>query len=273
MYIDLHTHTTCSDGTLTPEALIQYAKAKNLKAVAVTDHDTVSGNLRALKEGEALQLEVIPGVELSAAYTEGSLHILGLFVDSRNKAIRRATEKLQEKRRERNIKILRKLNELGIEIERSPFVENAYLGRPHIGRALCQLGYVESIDEAFEKYLKKGASAYVVREKLSEEETIKAIVAAGGLPVLAHPVTVFNAEKTVTQLLPLGLRGIEVYYPTHSPEDVHSFQILAEKYNLLMTGGSDFHGEHKPKIDLGCMKVPASLLEPLKNEIELNRRG
>ncbi len=262
--IDLHTHTTCSDGTFTPEALVHYALEKDLKAVAITDHDTVSGNEKALKEGESAGMEVISGVELSAECDEGSLHILGLFVDSHNKKLIRAAAELQRKRRERNLKILEKLSDLGIDIERNAFLKNAYLGRPHIARILTEKGYTKTIDEAFEKFLKKGASAYVVREKLPPKETVEAIVDAGGLPILAHPVTLASVRKAVESLLSFGLKGIEVYYPTHSEDHTLTFLTIAQSYHLLVTGGSDFHGSHKPHIDLGCMRVPCSLLDELK---------
>lgn len=274
MFIDLHTHTTCSDGTLSPEALVQYAQKKNLKAVAVTDHDSVSGNERALKEGEKRGMEVIPGVELSAECSEGNLHILGLFIDSESDFLKKATQKLQKKRRERNLKILETLGELGIYIEKDDFIKNAYLGRPHIASRLVQSGTVKSIDEAFEKFLTKGAPAYIKRVKLSKSETVEAVVKAGGIPVLAHPVTVSNPERIIESLLYKGLKGIEVYYPTHSHDDILYFESLAQKYDLVITGGSDFHGSHKPDIDLGCMHVPAHLLDSLraqKNQIESNR--
>ncbi|KYK31466.1 MAG: PHP domain-containing protein [Theionarchaea archaeon] len=264
MFIDLHTHTTCSDGTLTPEALVQYAKEKKLRAVAVTDHDTVSGNGRALKEGETIRMEIVPGVELSAECDKGTMHILGFFIDSRNSTLKKVTAYLQKKRRERNLKILEKLLDQGMYIESDDFLENAYLGRPHIAHKMVQSRYTSSIEEAFQKFLKKGESAYVNREKLSEKETLETIVKAGGVPVLAHPVTVFNPEKTIEKLIPLGLKGIEVYYPTHSLKDTECYKKLAQKYDLVMTGGSDFHGSHKPDIDLGCMNVPAHLLDALK---------
>ncbi len=269
MFIDLHTHTTCSDGTLTPEALIQYAKEKNLKAIALTDHDTVSGNERALKEGELMAMEVIPGVELSAECENGTLHVLGFFVDSKNKILQEATRKLQKKRRERNLKILEKLEEQSIHIEEDPFRLNAYLGRPHIADQLVQAGYTTSIEEGFEKFLARGRPAYVRREKLSEKETVETVVEAGGVPVLAHPVTVSDPEKVLTRLIPFGLKGIEAYYPTHSQEDTDYCKHLAQKYALVVTGGSDFHGAHKPGIDLGCMNVPAHLLDTLKEKREL----
>jgi predicted metal-dependent phosphoesterase TrpH len=266
MFIDLHTHTTCSDGTLSPEALVQYAQKKNLKAVAVTDHDSVSGNERALKEGEKIGIEVIPGVELSAECSEGNLHILGLYVDSESDFLKKATQQLQKKRRERNLKILETLNEFGIYINKDDFIENAYLGRPNIASNLVQSGHVSSIDEAFEKFLKRGAPAYIRREKLSKMETLEAVVKAGGIPVLAHPVTVSNPEDIIEQLICEGLKGIEVYYPSHSYKDILYFKSLAQKYDLIMTGGSDFHGSHKPHIDLGCMHVPAHLLDSLKRQ-------
>ncbi len=265
LMIDLHTHTTCSDGTLTPEELVQYAQKKSLCAVAITDHDTVAGNERALTKGALTGVEVVPGVELSAQCEKGTIHILGLFIDFHNTHMKKATETLQKKRRERNIKILNKLREMGIDIKRDSFLENAYLGRPHIARELVASKHCKTIDDAFERFLKRGASAYVEREKLPEKETVEVIVKAGGIPVLAHPVTVYDVEKTVTRLCQYGLSGIEVYYPTHSQEDMQYFQNLAQQHNLLVTGGSDFHGETKPNIDLGCMNVPAHLLDALKS--------
>jgi predicted metal-dependent phosphoesterase TrpH len=274
MFVDLHTHTTCSDGTMTPEELVSYAKEKNLKAVAITDHDTVSGNERALREGKLRGIEVIPGVEFSVHCKRGSLHILGLFIDSQSTRVRKAVEELQRKRRERNIKILYKLDEIGIKIRENTFLNYAYLGRPHIAQELVRLGYAKTIREAFEKYLKKGKAAYVDREKLPERVTIETVVEAGGLPVLAHPVTVFNFKGTIERLIVLGLKGIEVYYPTHSRHDTEYFLTFAQEHNLLITGGSDFHGAHKPEIDLGCMKVPAYLLDRLKEYMnnQRNRR-
>ncbi|MBU6997595.1 MAG: PHP domain-containing protein [Theionarchaea archaeon] len=264
MSIDLHTHTTCSDGTLSPEALVQYAREKNLEAIAVTDHDSVAGNERAIQEGVSTGIEVVPGVELSAECEKGSLHILGLFVDSRSYSITEATVFLQKKRRERNISIIGALEVMGMSIEKELFLHNAYLGRPHIAQALVRAGYCSTIDEAFEEYLKRGASAYVEREKLSERATIRSLIGAGGIPVLAHPVTVFDVEKTVERLCKEGLKGIEVYYPSHTEENVDHFKFLAKQHGLFITGGSDFHGSHKPHIDLGCMKVPYILLKRMK---------
>lgn len=265
MFIDLHTHTTCSDGTMSPEALVQYAHTKSLKAVAITDHDTIAGNKRALKEGTILPLEVIPGVEFSAQCEKGKMHILGLFIDSDHPKILESCEFLQKKRRERNLKILDILDDMGIHIENKVFKTESYLGRPHIAKKLMDANYVKTINEAFEKFLKKGKAAYVNREKLSEKQTITTIVESGGIPVLAHPVSVYNVEKTVETLIQHGLQGIEVYYPQHSRADFNYYVYLANKYNLLMTGGSDFHGEHKPDIDLGCLPVPAYLLTALKS--------
>jgi predicted metal-dependent phosphoesterase TrpH len=210
MFVDLHTHTTCSDGTMTPEELVCYAREKNLKAVAITDHDTVSGNERALKEGKSIGIEVISGVEFSVHCEKGSLHILGLFIDSQNMKMRKAAKELQRKRRERNIKILHKLDEMGIKIRKNTFLENAYLGRPHIAQELVRLGYVRTITEAFEKYLNEGKPAYVGREKLCERVTIETVLEAGGLPILAHPVTVLDFKETINRLIILGLKGIEV---------------------------------------------------------------
>lgn len=271
MFIDLHTHTTCSDGTFTPEALVQHAKEISLQAVAITDHDTLMGNQRAVREGTRIGCEVIPGVELSAT-SKGTLHILGLFVDSLNIHLKKATQFLQANRRDRNLKVLSILREQDIFIDETPFVKNAYLGRPHIAQILMDQGVVPTIDDAFQQFLRKGAPAHVDRVKLSPEKTLHAILKAGGICVLAHPVTLPHPEAVIEQLLPLGLQGIEAYYPSHSPEDTHHFLELAETHDLLITGGSDFHGDHKPSIALGCMHVPASLLEPLR-EAHKKREG
>jgi hypothetical protein len=173
------------------------------------------------------------------------------------------------------VHILSLLEELGITIERSPFLKNAYLGRPHIGQILVNSGVVPTMDAAFDQYLKKGAPAYVERVKLSPRRTLEVIFQAGGVSVLAHPITLPHPEAVIEQLLPHGLLGIEVYYPAHSPQDACYFESLAKKYGLLVTGGSDFHGGHKPHIDLGCMQVPASLLGPLKKAHQklLEKRG
>ena len=263
MFIDLHTHTTFSDGTFTPEALVQYAKEISLQAVAITDHDSVAGNLRGVREGALIGCEVVPGVELSAT-SHGTLHILGLFVDSHDFHLRKATEFLQANRRDRNLKILSLLRDQGIIIDETPFLENAYLGRPHIAQLLVDQGVVPTIDDAFQQFLRRSGPAYVDRVKLSPEKTLEAIEQAGGICVLAHPVTLPDPETVIDQLLPLGLRGIEAYYPSHSPAQTRHFLDLAEERGLLVTGGSDFHGDHKPSIDLGCMHVPSSLLAPLK---------
>jgi hypothetical protein len=263
MFIDLHTHTTCSDGTLTPKMLVHRARDLSLQAVAITDHDTVAGNQEAVQEGINMRCEVIPGVELSAT-SEGTLHILGLYVDSQNSRLLEATSFLQKNRKDRNIRMLHLLEELGISMDKKPFLENAYMGRPHMGQTLVDSGVVPTMDAAFERYLKKGAPAYVERVKLSPRKTLQVIFQAGGVSVLAHPITLPHPEAVIKLLLPHGLLGIEVFYPTHSTEDTRYFLELAEKYGLLVTGGSDFHGEHKPHIDLGCMHVPASLLGPVK---------
>lgn len=276
-YIDLHTHTTASDGTLKPQELVRLAEKTGLAAIAVTDHDTVEGLEAALEEGVALGLEVVPGVEISVDFINET-HILGYFIDFYDPNLRTALERLREFRRKRNPLMVERLNQLGFAITLEEVAREAggkVIGRPHIAKALMNKGYVKSIHEAFALYLTQGKPGYVDKEKLVAQEAIELITNSGGIAVLAHPkclqLDLLDLEKAVQDLVQLGLKGIEAYYSTHSQPETQYYLQLAEKYNLLPTGGSDFHGSNKPEIKLGKLAVPYHLLTKLKIEAQIRQ--
>jgi predicted metal-dependent phosphoesterase TrpH len=277
-FIDLHTHSTASDGTFTPTALVHYAKTKGLRALALTDHDCIDGIKEAMAVGKEVGVEVVPGVELSAKFPNGTMHILGFFVDPSDSIFLQRLAMLQEARSQRNPKIVKKLQGLGIEITYDEVVAasgGGQVGRPHFASVLMEKGYVKTIAEAFEKYLKNGGPAYVEKDRFSPEESIALIHEAGGVAALAHPFTlhlpVEEMERVLERLTRAGLNGVEVYYSIHSPEQTAQYEQLARKWGLVATGGSDFHGEFKPKIDLGVgtgdLQVPYSVLEALRQRV------
>lgn len=273
--IDLHTHTTASDGSMKPSELVLHAKESGLKAIAITDHDTVEGMEEALAEGKRTGLEVLPGVEISADY-EKEIHILGYFPCGNYRGISDVLEQLKKNRDERNPKIVKKLNDMGMKITMEEVLKEAddskIIGRPHIAAVLAKKGYVSSIDEAFDKYLAFGRPAYFKKDKLSPGESIAAIKDAGGIAVLAHPGLMGydndKLDKLVAYLLDFGLKGIECYYVDHTPDETSNFIRIAKKYDMVVTGGSDFHGSFKPDIKIGTgrgdLHVPYECLEKLK---------
>ena len=273
--IDLHTHSIASDGSMSPSELVRHAKGNGLAAIALTDHDTVDGVEEALEEGTKIGIEVIPGIELSVDY-QPEMHMLGYFLNLNEYTnIRQQLGLIRQGRDDRNRKIINRLNELGINITYDE-VKNVALGdvtgRPHIARVLLSKGYVKSIDEAFDKYLSKQGLAYFKRFELTPVDGIKAIRSAGGLPVIAHPVFLRKSydemDKLLKELKEYGLAGIEAIYCENSKEDTGKFLRLAIKHELLVTGGSDFHGTYKNGIELGRgrgnLKVPYELLEKLR---------
>lgn len=281
MSIDLHTHSNFSDGTLTPTELVTLAKGKKITALALTDHDTMAGVEEAVLAGEMLGVEIIPGIEISVLHDKVEYHILGYWADPRNSVLAEALAKLQGARSERNNRILQKLNELGIpatneELERVS--EQGQTGRPHIAKLLVRYGVVKTITQAFDDFLKKGAVAYVSRFAFTAIEAVTLIRQAGGLAVLAHP-TQNDPEFTrlpsvLADLVPAGLDGLEVYYPTHSHKMKKKLRALAAQHNLLLTGGSDYHGDIRPGTTLaggGNIFVPLELLVKMKERVALQR--
>lgn len=257
--IDLHTHTTASDGTLTPQDLVDLAAAKGLSVLAVTDHDTVGGIAAALERGKERRVEVIPGIEIGAKWNgDGQMHILGYHIGWGDPRLLDRLSWLRAERRERGLRMVRRLNELGVPISWERVLEltgAGSIGRPHLARALVKSGHVESISEAFRLYLGAGAPAYFEKAELPPAEAIGLIRASGGVPVLAHPTTLkltdSKLEACVADLAGQGLAGIEVYWAKHTEAEKASYERLAALYNLVATGGSDFHGSNKPAIELG----------------------
>ena len=275
-YVDLHLHTTASDGVLSPAEVVRYAKSKGLQAIAITDHDTVEGCEEALSEGEKIGFEVIPGIEISAEYSPGSMHILGFFLDIHHPLLNERLEYLQKARAERNPKMVAKLNQLGINITYEEVLRasgGGQVGRPHFANVLMEKRVVKSFQEAFDRFLKKGAPAYVDKFRFTSKEALHFIHEARGVAVLAHPNTLgvsrsSELEKVIVQLVDEGLRGIEVYYPEHSSAEVAQYKSLADRFNLLSTGGTDYHGMEKSELDIGVgrgeMKLPYSMVQDIK---------
>ncbi len=261
-FIDLHAHSTASDGTFPPAEVVRLARDAGLQAVALTDHDTTDGLAEAVAAGQELGVEVIPGVEISAQFTDNTMHILGYFIDFRDGRLAERLAVLKEARKERNPKIIAKLNALGIHITMEQVERlsgGGQVGRPHIARALLESGYVRSLQEAFEIYLKNGGKAYVAKYRFQPAEALDMIRQAGGVPVLAHPFTLglgsAQALKEAFQdFQAMGLAGVEVFYADHTPEQEALYLRLARELGLLVTGGSDFHGDNKPDIGLGKIR-------------------
>jgi 3',5'-nucleoside bisphosphate phosphatase len=283
--IDLHIHSTASDGTLTPFEILALAETLHLGAISLTDHDAVDGNRDLLRTGVPRSIRFLTGIEISALPpplfpVSGSFHILGYGIDIEDKALNQTLITLQDARKNRNPYIIRKLNMLGIKVDLdqvSQFSGECQLGRPHIANYLVHEGFADSINEAFDKYLGKGKPAYVEKLRISCREAIKLILDAGGLPVLAHPYllklgkgVVF--EELIVELKSIGLKGIEIYYPEHPLESVRFYAKIAREYNLIITGGTDFHGEIKPEIKLGSgfgdLFVPYEIYENIINSLK-----
>lgn len=280
--IDLHIHSTASDGTYSPKEIIALAERLNLAVIAITDHDTIDGSKEAILAGTPSGLKLLTGVEISAApptsfFCSGSFHILGYSFRLDDPLLKQSLSKLQLARENRNPGIIALLNNLGINISIQEVIELAgdgQAGRPHIARIMLEKRFVESIDEAFNKYLGKGKPAYVDKYRIECSKVIEIIIGAGGIPVLAHPALIelgngSRFEKLIVKLKEMGLRGIEAYYPEHSKEQISYYMELAKKYELLITGGTDFHGSLKPDINMGFGRgdfhVPYHLYENLIN--------
>jgi hypothetical protein len=265
-YADLHVHTSESDGTLTPKQLVREALSRGLSAIAIVDHDTVGGIPEAEVAAQGADLEVIAGIELTAQYEGQEIHILGYFLDLQNKALLEKLNLVQLNRIERVHKIVNNLEQQGVKLNAQDVFDisgKGTVGRMHIARALVKGGWVTTTAEAFRKYIGDKSPAYVLGFSLSPVEAINLIKGAGGVAVLAHPY-ILHDDALITELAGYGLQGIEVYYPEHSQSMVNFYLDLARKLNLLVTGGSDFHGSVKPDIKLGTIKIPIELVEKLR---------
>lgn len=277
--VDLHTHSTASDGSLPPGAIVREAKKAKLVAVALTDHDTVAGLAEFMDAGGRLGIETVPGVELAVGHPEfGSLDILGLWVPLNSAGLRQALDELNQAREARNGIILRKLNKLGLNISMDDVRQQAgpddgTVGRPHIAQALVAKKYVKSVSHAFERYLRDDGPAYASKRILSPADGIRLLTSVGATTLLAHPcsyprVPQHRLEELLRELQAAGLDGLETYYPDYGPERTRMLMVLAERLGLAMSGGSDYHGAAKPEVRLGTGRgnfgVPSLVLDNLK---------
>jgi 3',5'-nucleoside bisphosphate phosphatase len=278
--IDLHSHTNESDGTFTPLELLELAQERGVEALAISDHDTFAGYDQALPEAPSRGLDLVCGIELSTRASgpkARTVHLLGYFLRQPPPAEFRAwLEELIAGRRDRNQRLAASLREKGLEIELAEVerLGRTLTGRPHFARVLIDKGYAANFDEAFRRYLGESAPTYVERYAPYVDVAIRHVLEAGGLPVLAHPIRLgirdLKAEEIfIGELRDAGLRGIEVFHSDHRPADMERYGAIARKYNLLVTGGSDFHGEVKPQISLGTgyqgnLNIPITVLNDLR---------
>ncbi len=269
MYADLHLHTNYSDGTFTPEELAEHGQRVGLKAMALTDHDTVDGCTRMAVACSERDIEFVAGCEFTVGHDGNELHLLGYFLDLENGRLRGELAKYQKVRRNRIHEMVVKLNELGVKITSDDVMKIANCdapGRPHIGRALMAMGHCRSLDEAFRKWLKKGKPAWVPKAKLTAAEAIELIHEACGLAVIAHP-GLYHRDEVIPPLVEAGLDGIECFYTRHSTSMTEHYLMLAEKYDLLVTGGSDCHGKNKGRPLIGSVKLPYGFVAKMKTAI------
>lgn len=270
MHYDLHVHTTASDGVETPEAVIMQAVEAGLAGIAITDHDTLDGLEAAWDfiQTHNIPIELIPGIELNTDYGTDEVHILGYFFDYKNEQL---VQRLAENRKLRNLRaaqIIAKLQDMGVNIEFDQVQKMAHgnlIGRPHIARALRQNGYVQTEEEAFHKYIERGRPAYVPRYKFTPAEAINLIHQAGGIAVLAHPGLIKDSAK-IYEVIHMGIEGLEIYYPEHSKNQIMEYDRLADEYNLLKTGGSDFHGSGSTdsRNRLGSATIDQVMMEQIR---------
>ena len=266
--VDLHIHSNASDGRYSPAEIVRTAATAGLKVIALTDHDTIDGLVPAIEAAKEFpSLTLIPGVELSTDIPSGEVHVLGYFIEYSDQELKASLERMRNSRANRADKMVAKLKELGcnIELERvKEIAGNGALGRAHIAQALLEKGYIGSFKDAFTKYIGHGCPAYVGREKLTPAEAVKLVLKANGLPVLAHPFTALNPEEVIKELKTVGLVGMEVYYAGYLPTEVNSLLGLAQKYDLIPTGGTDYHGiDATSDITIGGTDVPIQSVERL----------
>jgi 3',5'-nucleoside bisphosphate phosphatase len=270
MRIDLHTHSTASDGLLSPARLVVTAREHGVGTLALTDHDTTAGLDEAVREGERVHVRVIPGVEINTDVDDYEIHILGYFVDCRRDGFQAFLSRMRAGRVDRARAMVDKLAALGAPVEWArvqAIAAGASIGRPHVARALMQARRVATVQEAFERFLGRHAPAYVPRIKVSPDEAVEAVRAAGGVPVLAHPGWASSgpAIDLVPRLVAHGLAGVEAYYPDHTAETTASYVAVAKQYHLIVTGGTDFHGGGlATRVPPGSVVVPADVLPALE---------
>lgn len=275
-FVDLHTHSLASDGATAPAEVVALAERKQLAALALTDHDTLAGLPEAVAAARGLPLRFIPGVEMSAPCQKGALHILGLGVDPASPALHRALADLRRFRAERNPRIVARLRQLGMDVTMAELERFAgagdkadhVVGRLHLANFMVRRGYVRDVDEAFDRFLGAGRPAYVDKERMQARDVIAAIHRAGGVAVMAHPpqtqyANLAQLARGVRELVDCGLDGLEVYHSDHTPQQTRSYLELARRLGLLISGGSDYHGQAKADVRLGRPSVPLEAVRQL----------
>ncbi len=266
--VDLHTHSAFSDGVLSPAKLVQMAAAAGISALGLTDHDTTAGLGEAEAEASRLGLLLVPGVELSTGDDGDDVHLLAYYIDRHDDRLQRALQRFVGERSARLDRIVERLAGAGVTLDAARVRELGGLGtvgRPHVARAMIEAGYVSSITEAFERYLRRGQPGFVPRPKVRPEDVIAVVNGAGGIPVLAHPLSVVDITATLSRLVPAGLKGMEVYYGEYDDGARTALRQLADEWNLIPTGGSDFHGVgFKAGRDLGDPSVPFESVERMR---------
>lgn len=275
-YVDLHTHSNKSDGSLSPTQLIDEANRIGLSAIALTDHDSIDGLEEAINRGNELGIKVVPGVELSCEYNGRDIHIVGLFIDYLNKDFHDQLKAFVNSRDIRNRKMCQKLTDAGMPVIYEEMIEkygDSVLTRAHYARYMLEKGYIKSLSEAFERYIGDHSPYYIPREKVTPSQGVSLILSAGGVPILAHPILYKLGKEAmnnlVSELKEYGLVGIEAIYSTYTSADERYIREIADKYGLLISGGSDFHGAAKPGLNLGTgygkLYVPSSVLCNIEN--------
>ncbi len=265
--VDLHCHSTASDGLLTPAGLVTYASERGVSTIGLTDHDSTNGVAAAMAIGAELGVSVIPGVELSSEIEGLQAHILGYFIDPSSPSLQREFEWMNRSRKERVGRIVQNLDAAGIPIDLETVMAEAgdgTIGRPHVARVLVANGYAESVSDAFVRYLTRGKPGYAISEKITPEGAIQSINRAGGVAVLAHPWSTKDPLGAVKRLAPAGLSGLECYYGEYTSPVRDDLAGLAKEYGLIPTGGSDFHGPGVKSVDLGAVVVPPESVDALR---------
>lgn len=267
MKFDLHVHTDSSDGTMSYKEVIDLGLKQKLSGIAITDHDNVDSIEGAMEYASSLEdFKLIPGIEFSCVYQGEEVHILGYFIDYKDSSLLKLTEELKESRISRGIKTVEKINSLGMELtieEVKSFSKGDFIGRPHIARALKERGYVDSVSQAFKEYLGMNKPAYVERYKIEVSQVIKLIKDLGGVSILAHPGLIRD-KKIIDYCIDQGINGLEGIYPQHSNEDFKYFLEKARERDLILTGGSDFHGDRYEKLLLGEYYIGRDTIEKME---------
>ena len=276
-YIDLHTHSTASDGIYSPTELLHKAKDVGLRVLALTDHDTTDGLEEAAQTARALDIDIIPGIEINTDVGGGEVHVLGYFLEFQRPEFQAVLKVLRDARERRGQRMVELLNEHGVHIswERVREIAQGSVGRPHVAEALLEAGYVQTTGEAFDTYIGRDCYAFVARYKLTPKDAVLLIASANGLPVIAHPIELPGLDELrnwLPDLCEAGMVGLETYYGAYTPENERELLALAHEYKLIPTGGTDFHGPGIHPTPLGGRYVPFEAVEGLKAEAA-KRRG